>query len=111
MSDLTARVHPTGRAPPTHERTRSIGEYGKPAPLFIARKKECHTMRTIESADGSTAVTPISHTNAPVSPMTDPQPKAIAVIGDITIDDEVAMRPEWTRLWRRLLAPRRDDAA
>jgi len=68
-------------------------------------------MHIIHGADRSTATSPISHTNASTSPATTPRSKSFTVISDITVDDAVATRLEWKRLWERLLAPCRDDAA
>lgn len=68
-------------------------------------------MYIIHGAGRCTATAPISHADAPASPATPSQPETFTVISDIAIDDEVATRPEWKRLWERLLAPCRDDAA
>lgn len=88
-----------------------IGEFGKPTPLFVARKKECQTMNSIHGADDGTATASLAQTKASASLPTASTAETLTLISDIVIDDGVATRPEWKRLWQRLLAPRCDDVA
>ncbi len=68
-------------------------------------------MHTIHGTDTNMPTAPIPETNVPASPSPASQAMDLTVIGDIRIDDTVATRPEWKRLWKRLFVPCSDDAA